>query len=379
MLRISNHRRFTANHTWHLDYRNERWFVKANPHRDEARAERTGHARLRTYYPVPNLRGTSRIGRWTILFYERWHHLATDYGLLLDEITHADRTGNRWRLDICLTEILTLYRRTIDRTLKYVTNAETISKLYGDRARTGGRVDCYYRPDAPWSVMNEGRRGLRPSQWAQTQFAVNGCTYQMDFDALLTWLRAHFAPHKPVWAAVTQGDPTDVNIGWSSEGGPVWFDYDTGGLNGLPGEFACFLIYQRLHGSWLTPHQAPAAFRDHPAALARASLAKPAVRIHHHGSELVIHYRHSPSPARRHVLRRYLSEIVLPLARVLGIDDLMTWLRPYLVMRLLAVYNLAELNPRETALSVALLAETLDPATRLADLLALTPEPTEAT
>jgi hypothetical protein len=42
-------------------------------------------------------------------------------------------------------------------------------------------------------------------------------------------------------------------------------------------------------------------------------------------------------------------------------------------MRLLAVYHLADLEPRDTALSLALLAEALDPATGLSDFLALAP------
>jgi hypothetical protein len=42
-------------------------------------------------------------------------------------------------------------------------------------------------------------------------------------------------------------------------------------------------------------------------------------------------------------------------------------------MRLLGVYHLANLEPRDAALSLALLAEALDPATGLSDFLALVP------
>ena len=153
-------------------------------------------------------------------------------------------------------------------------------------------------------------------------------------------------------------------MGWSPAGGPVWFDYDTGGLNALPGEFACFLLYQHLHGAWLTPRYNGAAFRDHPSALA-AVIAEPAVRVRCGRHQLGIDYRHMPSPSRRRVLRRYMTEIVQPIADQLGIDDLMDWLRPYLIMRILAVYHLAELQPRDAALSLGLLAEALDPAATL--------------
>ena len=74
-------------------------------------------------------------------------------------------------------------------------------------------------------------------------------------------------------------------------------------------------------------------------------------------------------------MRRYLDEIVYPVANQLDISDLMEWLRPYLVMRLLAVYDLASLKPRDAGLSIGLLAEALAPTTTLPDFLALTHEP----
>lgn len=372
MLRITNHRRFTANHTWHVDWAGRALFVKANPHQEEGRAECAGHARLRAFYPVPRLCGARRVTSWTVLVYDRWPHLGHDSGLLLDEITHADLMGDTRRLDACLTAVFSHYQHAISSTLRRTTNGETISKLYGDRAAPDGRLDRYYRSHAPWPITT-GIRRIRPQDLADLRLIVNGRQHAIDFADLMIWLRVHFAGHSPVWAALTQGDPTDINIGWSPAEGPVWFDYDTGGLNALPGEFASFLLYQRLHGAWLAPHYNRAGFRDHPSALTPASLAEPFIHVEHSGSSLAIDYRHTPSTARRHVQRRYLDEVIQPIARHVGIDDVMAWLRPYLVMRLLAVYNLADLEPRDAALSLALLAEVLDPATTLPDFLALTP------
>lgn len=376
MFRIANHRRFTANHTWHVDWAGNALFVKANPHHDEARAEHAGHAHIRGLYPVPKLRYVRQVARWTVLIYDRWPYLGHDAGLLLDEITHADLTQDKRRLDACLTVVFGHYQHVISSTLRRTTNGETVSKLYGDRAAADGRLDRYYRPNAPWPITI-GTRRIRPADLADLRLVVNGREQAVDFADLMIQLRLQFARHNPVWAAVTQGDPTDINIGWSPAGGPVWFDYDTGGLNALPGEFACFLLYQRLHGAWLTPHYNRAAYRDHPSALSAPCLPEPVVHMKHTGSSLTIDYSHTPSPARRHVLHRYLHEIVQPIARQLGIDDVMDWLRPYLVMRLLAVYHLADLEPRDTALSLALLAQALDPSTALPDFLALTPSRTE--
>lgn len=65
-----------------------------------------------------------------------------------------------------------------------------------------------------------------------------------------------------------------------------------------------FLIYQRLHGAWLTPRYNKAAFRDHTSALAPAVLAPPSVHVSRGRHLLRIDYRHAPSPARRPHLRR---------------------------------------------------------------------------
>lgn len=326
---------------------------------------------------LPRVETASRttVARWTVLVYDRWPYLGHDSGLLLDEIALADLAGDTRRLDACLTAVFGYYEHVISRTLRFTTNGATINKLYGDRAAPDGRLERYYRSNAPWLNAN-GTRAVRPQDLVDMRLVVNGRECAIDFVDLMLQLRLHFAQRAPVWAALTQGDPTDINIGWAPTGGPVWFDYDTGGLNALPGEFACFLLYQRLHGAWLAPHYNRAAFRDHPSALAQARLAEPVVHFEQSGSSLTIEYHHRPSPARRHVLRRYLEEIVRPVANSLDVD-LMCWLRPYLVMRLLAVYRLADLEPRDAALSLALLAEVLAPGTTLPSLLALTPSDVE--
>jgi hypothetical protein len=370
MLRVTRHRRFTANHTWHVDVGGRRLFVKANPTPAEAAQEIAGHARLRGHYPVPALYGAWRVAGWTVLAYQRWPHLDVDRGLLLDEITRADLSGDHRRLDDCLTAILGRYRAVLTSSAALVCNEATVGKLYADRARPGGRLDDYYRPDLPW--LTSGDHVVRPSTLANLTLIINEHEHRVHFAELLSWLRSRLLGQGQVWAGLTQGDPTDVNVGWSPDAGAVWFDYDTAGLNAIAGESACFLLYQRLHGAWLTPTYNSAAFVDHPATLSSAVLLRPDVHVSADGAHGIrIDYRHRTSSARRHVIARYLDELVRPIAATLGISDLMDWLRPYLVMRLLGVYDLATLAPPDAAVSLALLAETLDPATRLTDLLGL--------
>ena len=371
ILRVHRHRRFTANHTWHVDLAGRALFVKLNPNPREAAAEHAGHARLRAHYPVPALRYAAHSRRRSVLLYDRWTHLGHERGLLLDTITQAERTGDTTELDAAADAVLERYRSVIADTLAQTPERDTVGKLYRDRATPGGRLDTYYAGDRPWRLGP--RIHVRPSALATTTLHINGRATVIDFAQVIATLRTHFDERNPVWTALTQGDPTDLNLGWTREAGPVWFDYDTAGPNSLAGEFACFLLYQRLHGAWLTPHENPAAFRDHPAALHPDVLAQPEVTAARMGRDLHIRYRHRPGPARRHLMHRYLTELVEPLARHLGVSHVMDWLRPYVLLRLLAVYDLTALAPTEAALTLALAAQSLDHHTDLYELLALAP------
>jgi hypothetical protein len=361
VIRLGHHRRFTANHTLHVDLGRRRLFVKVSSNPVEAAEEIRGHARLAGQYPVPALHHRARAGRWTLLAYQRVGGTGPDHGLLLDEITHADATGDLARLDTCLTEVLDRYRRVITATVDRRPLSATVGKLYTDRALPGGRLDTYYRDNRPLLVL-PGGQPLRPAHLRHTTLVVNGVAHRIDFTDLVGWLRERLGPSRTEWAALTQGDPTDPNIGWTPQDGPIWFDYDTGGANAVPGEFACFLCYQHLHGGWLVPTYNRAAFGDHPAVIAGRHLNQPTVHIRSGGTgEVSIDYRHTPSPARRHAITRYHAELVAPLAEAAGITDLAGWLRPWLVMRILAVYRLGDLHATDAALCLAYLAEILHP------------------
>ncbi|MDM4722801.1 hypothetical protein QTQ03_25550 [Micromonospora sp. WMMA1363] len=373
MIRIARHRRFTANHTLHLDIGSRRLFVKINPNRSEAAVEIVGYEQMRSHYPVPALHVHRRIGRWTVTVYDRHQPDQPDTGLLLDAIT-ADGIGARTHLDRGLDAIIGHYRHVISATMRQVPASQTIGKLYRDRAQPGGRLHRYYAHNPTLLTMPDGS-GIRCGDLREATLVINGQPRRLDFDALVTDLRTALHPDQQVWAALTQGDPTDFNIGLDGENRAVWFDYDTAGLNALAGEIACFLWYQRLHAAWLVPRYNPGAFTDHQRALADAvkpqlRLARPTART------ITIDYQHRPSAPRQHTLARYLAELAQPLASGIG-ADLPAWLRPYLAMRLLAVYPLQQMESADAALSIGLLADLYAPEVDLTQLLGLVTTPEE--
>lgn len=354
IFRVSNHRRYTRNHTWHLDVAGWPLFVKANPNRAEARQELAGHAALDAHYPIPALRWAGSLGPWAVHVFDRSPHQAEGGSLLVDEIARAETTSDCARLDLFLDDVLTYYRDTLLSTARHIPARRVVGKLYGDRVRPGGRVDQYYGQGSPWSLSTGAvsPTGLRVE--------VNGRPYIVDLPSIVGRLRADFATDSRVWAAISQGDPTDFNIGWSPRTGPVWFDYDTGGLNAVAGEFACFLMYQVLHGTWLTPRYNRDAYGGHPEALHRSMFHRPRIYAEQSDTNPKITYTFDPGTVRAHVVGRYLTEVVRPVATALGIRDLWAWLRPYLIARVLGVYDITRLDRPDVALSLALLAQLAD-------------------
>lgn len=368
LLRLWRHRRFTANHTWHLDLAGRALFAKLNPNRAEAAAEVAGHAALAEHYPVPRLVGHRRVPRGTLLLFERLPHLDVDQGLLLDVLAHADATGDTTSLALAATAITDHLRHMLVTTAALDCACAVVGKLYRDRAVPGGRLDTYHH-NQMW-LTRPDVRPLRTADLAGTTLVVNGRPTTLDFTAITAWLRDELTGHGTVWTAVGQGDPTLFNLTWHAATGPVWLDYDTGGRVAIPGELAVLLADLWIHSRWLTPALNPAAYRDHPKAL--AGYQPPQASIRARGTVVEIDTNHRPAGARASLLRHWLDDLVLPVAAHLGVDDPTRWLRPYLAMRLLTVYRPADLPTAHAALLLAALTDVLTPALDLHSLLGLT-------
>lgn len=374
-LRIGRHRRFTANHTWHLDLGQRELFVKLNPNHAEAAAEIAGHAALRGHYPMPELLGHRRLPGATVLLYRRLPHLDRDTGLLLDVLAHAETTGDHTDLTTAAAAFTGHYRRVATDTARQLCGCEVVGKLYRDRAAPGGRLETYHH-GVPWLLLPDGHP-LYARDLATTPLRVNGRPVRLDFDALVQRLRATPGGHRRVWSVLAQGDPTAFNLAWHPSSGPMWLDYDTAGCSPLPGEFAVMLADLWIHGAWLTPVRAPAAYRDHPTAL--AAHRPPVARVHRRGDTVVLDVDHRPSPARAALARAWLDDLVHPVAADLDIDDLTEWLRPWLAMRLLTVHRPADLPTGHAALLLAAVADLLDPDTDPTTLLTAPAAPTTGT
>ncbi|WUS98192.1 hypothetical protein OHA46_16585 [Streptomyces sp. NBC_00708] len=355
-LRLGPVRRFTRNLLCPVDLLGRPLLLKYTRDPVGSRAEVRGHARLAQHYRVPTLHAHLRVPGGRLLAYERLPG-GTDHGLLLD-LLNADEPSSDLRA--YMDRLTAVYREAILATARPTDPTRVVRKLYWDRAAPGGRLDEYY--GGRDFLIADGLIDVPVSRLDAYTLYVNGRRHHLDWVATLRWLRAHFAATEPVWAALTQGDPTDVNLAQPL----AWFDYDTAGMNSVPGEFANFLWYASALGGWLVPTYNPAAFADHPATFARAPDNTPEIRradIEHTTSTLHIDYTPRLAATRRAAVTTYWNQLVRPVAdRLWPGADLANLLRPYLAMRILGVFNLADLAPADRLVLLARLAEAMSPA-----------------
>ena len=355
-LRLGPVRRFTRNLLCPVDLLGRPLLLKYTRNPAEAREEIRGHARLARHYCVPALHAHLRVPGGHLLAYERLPG-GTDQGLLLDLLNADEPSGD---LHAYMDQLTTAYREVILATASPAEPARVVRKLYWDRAAPGGRLDTYYVGRD--FLIADGLIDVQVSRLDTYTLSINGRRHHLDWAATLRWLRAHFTKAEPIWVALTQGDPTDVNLA-----NPLaWFDYDTAGMNSIPGEFANFLWYASALGGWLVPTYNPAAFADHPATFAHVPANTPELRradIDHTTSTVHIDYTPRLSALRRTAVTVYWNQLVQPVAdRLLPGANLANLLRPYLAMRILGVYNLADLTPEDRLVLLARLAEAMSPA-----------------
>jgi hypothetical protein len=355
-LRIGPVRRFTRNLLCPIDVKGHHLLLKYTRDPAEARQEIRGHARLAGHYRIPALHAHLRVPGGYLLAYERLP-AGTNRGLLLDLLNAGETTAE---LRAYLHQLVATYRDVIVTTARLADPALVVGKLYGDRAAPGGRLDTYYAgADFP---VADSLIDVPVSRLGTYTLHINGLPHRLNWPAVLERLRAHFATTAPVWAALTQGDPTDVNLAHPL----AWLDYDTAGLNSIAGEFANFLWYTSTLGGWLVPTYNRAAFTDHPATFDHIPANTPEIHranVNHATRTIHIDYTMRLSEPRRTAITTCWNRLVRPIAeRLWPSDSLAELLRPYVAMRILGVYNLADLTPYDRLVLLARLAEVMSPA-----------------
>lgn len=348
LLIVGDARRFTDNTVRDVDVLRRPLLLKRMPNQREARAEQRGWRALQDFYPTPRLHARLRLPAASWLIYQRWGN-PTGPKLFLDLLNEGDEAA----LTDYMSVLTTACRTAILRTARRVAPSCLVTKLYQDRAAPAGRLDAYYA-DRVFEID-----GVPIDEISKYTLTINGRSRRLNWRATLTWLRVWAASRDLQWSAITQGDPTDVNLAVPF----ALFDYDTAGRNALCGEFANFCWYTGFLGGYLVPRNNPTAFAATPATVELVSTNAPHVHTVTADTDkchVTIELSWRPCPARQLANHHYWRDVIDPLwTHLAGPEDINRALRPYLALRIIGVYNITELSDTDRLAVLACLAECL--------------------
>jgi hypothetical protein len=257
-----------------------------------------------------------------------------------------------------LNDLIAHYLAVISKTLEKRDRTERNTALYEKRLHLGGRIDCFYK-DINLRTLSNGKHALSVSEFDQYRFIINGVSYSFDWNRCINSLREHFDVLNHTWTAITQGDPTAVNIGYPL----VWMDFENSGHNAIFGEFANFCWDTYVLGGYLVPKYGARSIRDHPATLRFAFLNAPTIErfeIDHQSKRIFVDYRMVLPSARRVILKKYFEGLMTPVIAQTNPAGWQCEFAQYLSLRIIGVYDIFAMSSWDLLFSLVKLIEAQD-------------------
>lgn len=328
-----------------------------------AEAEVRGWNAVARHLTVPRLIESAQAGGQGIVSYEHVFETGRCQLLLGDVISAADHGMLRVaKVNALIDAVCRELCLAAEHTSGHVRLDECVPALYADRLRKGGRIDQWYLQRPGRSAVQlavGGPTDLRDySGW---HLRVNDRTYAFDLPCVIAAIRGELSPASQWETALTQGDPTEPNIGEPM----CWLDFEHAGRNVLAGEVANLLWYLLGMGGWLVPRYQPATY-TRTLRLALPPVTTPVIgdvdiSVRRRCAELTYTWR--TGPGRHAAIKRLLTWLAGDLGAVLGCapTDMPALLRPFLILRILGVIPGRSLDRMDALLMLAKVAEASDP------------------
>ncbi|MET8828943.1 hypothetical protein ABZX40_15715 [Streptomyces sp. NPDC004610] len=343
-------------------------FHKPAASREQGANEARGWARLAPRIAVPALHGQILLPDRRFLAYEDVFATGRCDLLMGDVIALADRDPAELpRLDRLVDGVCTDLRAAAEETGTRVPLADCVPDLYLDRIRPGGRLDRWYLGrDLPIALPHTDTV-LTLRELADFTLTANGRHLTLNVVGIIDSLRHALTPDRRWLAGLTQGDPTEPNIG-----DPLcWLDFEFAGRNTAVGEAANLLWYLMALGGWLVPDYRPDVYAR-TLRLALPPQTRPRIEhleLHENRRHIDVRYSWNTGPGRGAAITRALHGL-----RGEG-GTAPDEIRAFLALRILGVIPAARLTGHDLLLVLIKLAESQDRLTTLDRFLTTTQVP----
>ena len=313
-----------------VDKKNERLFFKIKS-LNEGKKEINNYLKICSIYPVPKLEYFIKFKDYCINIYRYEKSIKKDSGLFLDYLYKE-------RLNIKkFMELIKIYKRSFRKLNTYsfdYNSKKYFSKRVIPRIKNGFLVDH------------------RISRIIYYKVIINGEEYIKSTKDIVDDVIKYFKkPHKEL-CFLTQGDPITINLGTK----PIFFDFETSGLNPLIGEFSIFLWAVFIAESYYYPKYHRESYRNRPIFLRNIRSNKPKMKfkIDHKNKILAITLKYKLSRTKEKMILYYLKNFVKNVAKSKA-NELLEKTRYFLPMRILATFDIKSYSLEDVISSISFL------------------------
>ncbi len=303
--------------TFVFSYKKKKYFGKKLA-KNYYKKEVNGYLTLKKYYPVPKLIYKDSVDN--ILIFEYVSNV--DKGGLL-----VDLFANKNYIDKGFLSIINLYKKVFIKTLKRNTGLSS-NVFFKDRIES--RLNKFY--GKKFFELFKGKKVM-----------LNGKEIILNPKKIIEDVRIFFIKKpKSKWCVISQCDPNDLNIA----SGPVIFDYLAGGYNPLMAEYATLFWYNLCQGNYLSLKYNKESFTGHEKIFKRKDrVIVKKNEIHHYIADI-----------RMEFLKKYTEDVIDPcFDKILQYPEWYDDFKNHMAMKILAVFNVAKMEYKDTLLSLAYL------------------------
>jgi len=198
-----------------IDKKNKAYFFKILPLR-ESKSELKNYKKLQILYPLPKLNRYIELNDSGILLYDYEDIVEKEGGLLIDYL-------NEDKFDI----------RILRRILKIYKNSFKFHHALKDKYTSDKFFSRRVKPRLKEGILQD----RRISEILDYQIKINGKIFTQNTREIIEETIDYFNKPRRELCFLSQGDPEPINLSTQ----PLFFDFETAGLNPVISEFAIFL------------------------------------------------------------------------------------------------------------------------------------------
>lgn len=296
------------------------FFFKINTYKDYKK-ELEGYKSIKKYYKVPKLIYNKALDNNGILIYEYNKSIYDNHGLLVDYFAQNNKLTNSYY------KIINEFSQIFNLTLKYK-YTKNVDVFFKNRIKN--RIEYYYNKNFFDSLNKFDKIYFK-------NITIN--LHKVEY--IVKEIKNFFYKKNKTYTVVSQCDPNDLNI---CEDGMI-LDYLCGGDTPLMAEFATFVWYYIAQGEYLSLKYNKKAFEKHNKIYKKIS----EVRLSDNNLDF------SVRRIRKKAINIYTDLVIEPIISKVNFANWYEEFKNYLSMKILAVFNLNDMEEKDKILSLTYL------------------------